>query len=233
MQDHRCIETASAQIIGWAPSVPDGFTVDFSRNPRYMLGRVPLLGVTDVLRDLGFINPEYFTQESRDRGSAVHMACHMIDTPERGPFDWTSLHPDLHGYVRSWERFKGRIPGFRVIASEAPVCDELIMVAGTLDCLADFGGYEHVLDLKTGPAPKSCRFQTAAYDRMLPPYPQGCRRRAAVELHADGSVATLRPHEDFNDANYFLAMVATVRARQQSGVSQIDTQTGEAKWKTR
>ena len=217
---------------GEGPAAPREFTVDFSRNPRYMLGRVPLLGVTDVLRDNGLINTQFMTRKGRDRGAAVHYACHLVDTPEQGAFNWSSLHPDLHGYVHSWEKLKARIAGFRILDSERALFDPLMLIAGTLDRRVFFDGSEHVWDLKTGTAPRSGGYQTGAYDRMLPPYACGMRRRAAIELHQDGTIATIRKHEDMNDANYFLAMVATTRARQQVGVSFIDPITGEAKWKT-
>ncbi len=111
--------------------------------------------------------------------------------------------------------------------------DPLYLFAGTLDRRVYATGWEYILDLKTGPTPKWGRYQTAAYDHLCGPYIKGFRKRAAVELHEDGSMATMRPHEDMNDWNYFLAMLTTTRARQQSGVSQIDLITGEAKWNQR
>lgn len=204
------------------------FTVDFNRNPRYMLGRTPLLGVTDVLRDCGLINATYYTDEGRQRGKVVHAACHYAD---EDALDWQSLHPDLHGYVHSWLRLRERLPGLQIMEIERARFHPLFMFAGTLDRRVFYNGFEHVWDVKTGPAPRWGRLQTAAYDLLLPPYERGLRKRAAVELHEDGSTATMRPHEDLNDGNYFLAMVATVRARQQSGVSSIDATTGECTWK--
>jgi|SRR5579864_4020753 len=183
----------------------------------YHLGNEVLPSVTEVLKDNGFISESWFTEKGRSRGAAVHHATYLFDQDK---LIWDSLHKDLWGYIHSWYKIKVRL-GIEVIEAEKSLYNGLYRYAGTLDRLVRIGRWEHVWDLKTmpptgGAAPKWCRYQSAAYEGMLPPY--GSRKRAAVELHADGSMATLKPHEDLDDLQVFLCMLTTTRARRENGL---------------
>lgn len=194
---------------------PSGFTVDFARKPwRYMVGDRGFYGVTDVLRDNGFIDDRFYDDVSRSRGSAVHLACLYFD---RGTLNWNTLHQDLHGYVRSWEKLKLRV-GLRIVEAEVARYHESFGLAGTLDRLVEFGGWEHVWDLKSGAAPSWARYQTAAYELLLPKYHRGLRKRAAIELHKDGRMASIKDHDDSADGNYFLSYLTSTQRRQFHGI---------------
>lgn len=196
-------------------------TVDNTRRPwRYMLGSTGLWGVTDVLRDHGFINPEWCSEVARERGRAVHLATAYAD---QGRLEWNSLHQALHGYVHGWQDMNRRM-GWRVLDCEVPRHHAVYGFGGQLDRrMADPAGTEWVVDIKTvgpgGSAPKSAAYQTAAYDLLLPRVPPGARarRRAAVELHPDGK-ARLVEHTDFADAGFFLAFLSTTKRRHHHGV---------------
>ena len=171
--------------------------------------------VTDVLRDNGFINPQFYTEEGKLRGKIVHAVTEGLD---RGlVLDWSTLHPDLHGYVRSWLKLKALLhPEFLDI--EVPRFHPLFPVAGTLDRRVLVQGWECIWDIKTGPAPKWAAFQTAAYDLMLPPYERGRRKRAAIVLHEDGATATVVPHQEYNDGNCFVAFLTSTLTRRTHGI---------------
>lgn len=188
-------------------------------NHMYTLDGRPLPSVTDVLRDNRFINPEFYTEEGRQRGAAVHAATHYDDL---GRLKWSSLHSDLHGYVHSWQKFKATMQ-LNIIDIEVPRYHPLYLYAGTLDRRVLIGGYEWILDLKTGKAPKWAAFQTAAYDLLAGPTgKERQRKRAAVELQADGTVANLIQHTDLNDAGFFLAFVSTTMKRREYGIRSDD-----------
>ena len=114
-----------------------------------------------------------------------------------------------------------RADGAKILGVELMRHHALYRFAGELDLLVRWRGYEHVLDFKTGKASKATRYQTAAYDLLLGPAPDGKpRKRAAVELQEDGGRARL---VEFNgtahhhDGATFLALLTTSRARAACG----------------
>lgn len=48
---------------------------------------------------------EEIMQRKSSLGTAVDLACHILDTPSEGTLDWKSLHEETVGYVRAYERF--------------------------------------------------------------------------------------------------------------------------------
>jgi len=62
-----------------------------------------LPGITNRLKSNGMIDDEWFTEESRQRGAAVHLATQYADEK---CLDLSSVDPRLHGYLLAWERFK-------------------------------------------------------------------------------------------------------------------------------
>ena len=183
---------------------------------RYWRGEERLDSVTDILGDLGIIETEFFTEDARARGHAVHRACEFLD---EGDLDWSSLAPiekkicqPVAPYVRAWERFK-RETGFVCKVIERPVYHSLYLYAGTPDRIGVFPNEkgEALLDLKTGEALDWAGLQTGGYDEALgKPQFGGWRRRYAVKLRADGDFR-LVPFEDVNDGKTFLSMFVTHR----------------------
>ena|SRR3990167_7445652 len=176
----------------------------------YRLNDRLLPSVTEILRSLGFINPAWYTEEARSRGKAVHVGCHYLD---EGKLDWSTLHPDLHGYVKSWEAFKAQME-FKILDMETPRYHPLYQFAGTLDRRVVMPtGREWIFDLKTGKAPFWAKWQTAAYDLLADAdLGRQDRRRACVELHEDGSLATMvdyNGYENLDDRSTFLAFMTT------------------------
>lgn len=184
----------------------------------YWLGSRRIPSVTEILRGVGIIDAQWFTDESRHRGNFVHQACHFLDEND---LDWATIDPAVTGcdyrpYIRAWERAKLETR-MQIIDIERRGYNPTWLYAGTLDRRVFWNGREWIIDLKTlgsiGAAwPKWARWQTGAYDMMLPPDDGGqARKRASILLYPDG---TWRPdfHTNFYDGREFLAFLTTYRA---------------------
>lgn len=177
----------------------------------------PLDGVTEVLRGVGLIDIEWVTEKALSRGRAVHHAAHLIDTVG---LDWETLHPDLHGYVKAWERAKAET-GMEVLDSEQRRYHPALSFAGTRDRRVRWNGRIFKLDLKTtsqigARAPEWTRLQLSAYDLLDPGPALRPDGRASIALYPDG---TYRPevYRDFGDATVFLSFLTTYRWLRQFG----------------
>ena len=177
----------------------------------YFLGRDELPSPSKVFVDLGLVNPQWYTEKSRARGKAVHVGIHFAI---KGTLDWSTLHPELHGFVRSgllWiDRRKPTITRL-----ETALYHPAILFAGTFDAEWEQDGWPWIIDWKTGKAPKVTRYQTAAYAMMaarlgvVRPH-----KRAALELQEDGTIANLVPYEDHTDGIGWLNLLGAYRIRQ-------------------
>lgn len=176
-----------------------------------------LPGVTEVMTELGFESDEYFTKTHSTRGTAVHAE---MANAARGVPEFPFLDPDLVGWVRSGRLWLAETAAAGAVVRGAEVMRHhpLYRFAGTIDLhLANWRGYEWVLDYKTGKAPKIARFKLAAYDLLLGPTPDGKpRKKAAVELDRDGGRAKLVEYntpEHYHDGSRFLSYLTTLRDR--------------------
>lgn len=176
----------------------------------YFLGPEELPSPSKVFGDLGIVDTRFYTAQSRAAGKAVHAGLHYA---VKGTLDWKTLHPDLHGLVRSglkwWER---RAP--TVLRLETPLYHPALLFAGTFDVEWELDRWPWIIDYKTGKAHWSERYKTAAYAMMaakvFAPRPH---KRAALELFEDGSIANLVPYDDHTDGAGWLNMLGAFRIR--------------------
>ncbi len=173
---------------------------------RYRLGAQDLLSVTTILEETGLMDARWFTDESRQRGSYVHLACHLIDThdlDEQAPLD-----PVLGPYVEAYRSFMALTqPAWEYL--EHRVCDSVLGYAGTLDRAGTFrlNGHKTLIDIKTGAVPPWVGPQTAAYRRCLPqPHTW---KRAALQLKDDGSFAIHALTDRADEAVFLAALTLT------------------------
>jgi hypothetical protein len=120
--------------------------------------------VTQVMDDVRIIDPTWYTEESRERGSLVHKITELLD---QGVLDWDSVDPALEPYIQAYETFlSDYMPEYDYI--EKRVYDPICRFAGTLDRAGRFHGKKHfILDIKTGQIQEWTRLQTAAYQYCL------------------------------------------------------------------
>lgn len=183
----------------------------------YWLGQEELWGVSAVLKDNRLVDDQWFTEESRRRGTFIHA---ILAEAARGNFPYLPfVDEEYQGWCRSGIEFLEmlRADGAEIMGAELMRHHHLYRFAGTIDLMARWRGKIWLFDLKTGKAAKATRYQLAAYG-LLDGGSQ-CKK-AAVELQQDGSRARLIEYnsvDHFHDGNTFLAFLTASRARQQHG----------------
>jgi hypothetical protein len=126
-----------------------------------------LHSVTEILTAEGFIDTTWFNDYVRERGSNIHLACHLDDI---GDLDEDTVGEVERPYLEAYRKFK-RESGFVVEESEVPKANLQYRFAGTPDKIGHF--------------------------------PTGTLKRAALELHNDGTYKLI-PFTDRREVNIWL-----------------------------
>ena len=105
--------------------------------------------VTSILREVGLVDTTWFTEEARDRGSALHLATEYLD---RGELDEATVDPLIVSRLAAYRLFiKEMKPEILSIEEHVEYPGSY---QGTLDRRVRIAGKEWVLDIKAGgPAP--------------------------------------------------------------------------------
>lgn len=167
---------------------------------RYTLGNREFISVTTALKEAGLVDERWYDEASRDRGTYVHRALHLLD---QGKLAEPAVEPAYAGYVLAYRQFRAlTAPVWS--HHEHAVYDEVYGYAGTMDRagILQSNNTRVILDIKTGAVPPWVGAQLAAYRRCLPDAHR--YMRVALHLRADGSFAV---HEctDRTDEALFLA----------------------------
>lgn len=187
--------------IDWPPSTPEN-----------------ILGVTEVMVENGLENDDWYNETHSSRGTAIHGE---LANAARGLPEFPFLDPDLSGWVKSGRDYLTYLlgDGAVILGVERMGHHPLYKVAGTIDLHVLWRGYEWILDWKSGKASKVTRFKLAAYDMILGPALNGKqRKKAAIEVHEDGSRAKLVEYNEvkhFHDGSRFLAYLTTARDKRE------------------
>lgn len=177
------------------------FTFDHASHV-YRVGvrRVP--SVTGKIHAAGLHEgSDWYTPEARERGSRVHRA--TLD------FDLYGEHGEREheGYVDSYRHWL-EVMRPKWVTLEQPRYSKRYKVAGTADRLGSIGGYQVIVDLKTGAREKWHPFQLALYDLIYDELPPGVRRRMGLYVKADGRIAQHIDYRDPSDYDQALAILA-------------------------
>jgi RecB family exonuclease len=124
---------------------------------KYSYAGTRMPSVTQILDAAGFIDKRWFTEEARDRGTAVHK---IVEAYIK--YDDDACDVLLEGYLDAYKKAKREI-GFEVIESEILVHSIRYWYAGTLDLIAVVDGELAVIDIKSGSDVPAYALQTAAY----------------------------------------------------------------------
>lgn len=98
----------------------------------HFLSQLP--SVTGILKSEGFIDDTWFNDYVRDRGSNIHLACHLDDLND---LDEDTVGEVERPYLEAYRKFK-RESGFVVEESEVPKANLKLMFAGTPDKVGRF-----------------------------------------------------------------------------------------------
>jgi hypothetical protein len=172
------------------PVVSPGVCLNEERH-EYTVSGIVRPSVTQCLHAAGLIDAQWYTEDARLRGIAVHAACQFLDEDD---LDWRSVLPAYEGYVRAWEKFK-QDSGFRINLDESGkrlieyrLFHPVFGYCGTLDRQGVIGSDEYLIDLKTGGPEEWHGYQLAGYSQCFPN--AFSRKRLTVHLKANGRYTT-------------------------------------------
>lgn len=155
--------------------------------------------VTQVLKDMGFIDSTWFTEYARERGSLAHL---IIKWHCLGILDEDTVDPVLRPYLDAWKLFVADT-GFVSKQIETPLYDPLRRFAGTPDNVGELYKIPSVIDYKTGAMSQVTGIQLAGYELLT-----GKRlKRYGLQLTDKGKYK-LTEFKDRNDRQVFLAATA-------------------------
>jgi hypothetical protein len=126
----------------------------------YTLNGEKVPGITQIIADMGLIDPSWFTDYSRERGTFVHR---IIQWHLSGELDEETVDESLIGYLNAWKQFE-LDAGFVPTAIEVPLASELYRYAGTPDYIGRLNGCEAVIDAKSGGISPATGLQLAAQE---------------------------------------------------------------------
>ena len=163
--------------------------------------------VTAILARAGLIETAWFTEEARDRGSALHAATHYLD---EGDLDWSTVDPSVLPRLRQYQHFLDEVKP-EILSIEEPVVNEIFLYQGRLDRCVRIGGREGVLDIK-GPYQAAWQaVQVAMYARCFD------RPLCRWTLHLSDERYQLIEHKERGDWSVALAAITIAAWREKHG----------------
>ena len=170
---------------------------------KYFLDDSEIPSVTQVIGAVLDGNAGFYTEESRMRGTVVHLACELDDL---GQLDESALDDEIMPYLAAYQKFKQEhLCEWEGI--EERLCHETYGFAGTIDRRGIVVSNRTVLDIKTGAKSDIHDIQLAAYVMLLN---HTHTHRFILQLDDDGTYSlhqicrnTLR-----GDINIFLSALA-------------------------
>lgn len=147
----------------------------------YWMDGIRVPSATQILKLCGLIDSTYYTEESRQRGQAVHAACHYI---AEGDLDVNSVHHPIKGYVDAYVDFAKTVRWLPTVC-ETPIFSEQYRFGTTPDQVIQ-STFE-ICELKSGTMMPWTALQTALQAIALFPKGYYKSRRFGVELHKDGT----------------------------------------------
>ncbi len=164
--------------------------------------RIP--GISEVMKAAGLIDARWFTEHSREKGSAAHKACHFFDEDD---LDETTMDPVIAPHVAAWKKFREET-GFKPVIIEKSLHSVVYNFAGTPDRAGILNGQEVIVEIKTGGISFLTGLQLAAQDILLAEA-EGFRakKRFAVQTKNTGSYK-LTQFNDPMDRGYFLSTLS-------------------------
>lgn len=189
-----------------SPSKTSFLAFDADTHTYRIDGRI-IHSVTTRIQAAGLCGPavSFYSEESGDRGTRVHLAC--LDDDEGRP---VTLPADEYGYLDSYRRWRDLlIPVWSLL--EVPRYSPRFDTAGTADRIGTMADAPVVLDLKTGRPSSWHGVQLACYDLLYDEVPPQTRRRIALYLQPNGRTAQSVDHHAAGDYVFALDLMGDTR----------------------
>jgi hypothetical protein len=140
----------------------DGFAYSEPTH-QYFIDGVEVPSVTTILKSAGIIDDRFYTEAGRERGTAVHLACQLLDEDD---LDFDSVAEEISGYLKAYQAFK-KDSGFKPLKIEEGVYNRVYQYAGRYDRLGEIDGKIVLMDIKTGAIPKWVELQLLGYETAI------------------------------------------------------------------
>jgi len=170
----------------------------------YTLDGVQIPSLTAILKSEGYIDTTFYAEGGAENGSRRHLICHLDDINDLVE---DSIDDDDLPYLDSWRQFK-RDTGFKLMASETPVFQEVYRYACTPDKIAMVNGKLTIVEIKTGKLEPWTAIQTAAQALCFTEY----HERIGVAVSATGY--KIHPFRDRHDKDVWLACLIGYKWKQ-------------------
>ncbi len=205
--------TSKVTIPGWKFDQKRDPSFRFDPEPHeYWLKDNLLWGFSAIVKAVGWVDDTWFTEESRVRGTHVHMGTHFID---EGGADWSTIRQEIFGYIMAYENFK-KDWNFKPRLIELPLYHPLLLYGVTPDregLVQD--GDPAIVELKSGALTWVAQYQTAAQDLAIQAWEKKptYRRRIGVKLLSDGTYIA-KEYKDPRDYDRWKCAVVTAQSNQ-------------------
>jgi len=180
-------------------------------NHVYTVDGKKLENITSIID--GFLSKEFFTEEARERGTAVHEAIKAIYLT--GSYYVTA---EYQGYIDAFFQFL-EDTDFQMLLSETPLFHPMYKYAGTLDLFGWLQNVGTVVEIKTGLDHPVYQLQTAAQKDLINVSQDviKCTARRVLQLNTDGTYK-LHIHTGANDIHVFNACLTIKRWRRRNNI---------------
>lgn len=167
--------------------------------------------ITGMLERTGWIDDLWFTEESSDRGTAVHELTADYDL---GALDPAQCVSKFRGYLLAYVEARRRLPGLEILAVEEPIAHPYYRFGGRPDRDVVLDGLRATLEIKSGEPQRSHEIQTALQailiaSRIGPRFPAHAIGRYCLYVRAGGGLS-LEQHVnrgDFDEAREVIRKV--------------------------
>jgi len=163
--------------------------------------------VTSILKNAGLIDTAWFTDEGRDRGTALHAAAQFLD---EGDLDWKTVDPTVLPRLRQYQRFLDEVKP-TILAIEEEVTNAALQYVGHLDRRVIINGDEGILDLKSAFKAPWQSLQISLYSNCF------SRPMKRWTLHLSDERYQLIEHTDRRDWAVAKAAITIAAWRKQNG----------------
>lgn len=175
----------------------------------YTLGDRRLPGISEIIKGAGLVNDAWFTDYSRERGSAAHLACQLYDEND---LNEETLDPAIVPYLDAWKKFTLESE-FLPSQIEKSLHSPILQFAGTPDRFGFLNGDEVIVEIKTGGISFVTGLQLAAQDILFQHAMNlHAKKRFAVQLTNKGTYK-LTQFSDPQDRHNFLACLGVYHCK--------------------
>ena len=183
---------------------------------QYFIDGVEVPSVTTVLKSAGIIDDRFYTEAGRERGTAVHLACQLLDEDD---LDWDSVGEEISGYLKAYQAFK-KDSGFKPLKIEEGVYNRSYQYAGRYDRLGEIDGKIVLMDIKTGAIPKWVALQLTGYEIAINEsiHTNPVQELFALQLRENGSYTLKAVESGREKQEVFLSAVRLYHWKKNNGV---------------